>query len=116
LISAKDSSENISSSKSVEVNITGGLRKSIDDIKIAADRTNTKIILTWKYEGHGADKILIYRAEGNENVTLYKSIRGDASQFADKQVRINASYTYYLKVIFKDGAESGFGKKVEIVF
>jgi hypothetical protein len=31
-------------------------------------------------------------------------------------VAINTSYSYYLKVIFTSGEESGFGEKIEVKF
>lgn len=115
-IEATDSSGNTTTSKILKANITGGARKSIENVKATADRANKKIILSWKYNEPDAEKILIYRAEGSENVMLYKSIPGDSKQFADDQVTINTEYNYYLKVVFINGHESGFGDKVEVKF
>ena len=116
VIEAIDSSGNTASSKPLVANITGGVRKVIEDIKVTADRTSKKVVLTWKYSEADSEKILIYRSEGEKSVTLYKTVPGDVKQFVDEQVIINTTYTYYLKVVFKSGEESGFSKKIEIKF
>lgn len=114
VVEAIDSAGNATSSKPLKANVTGGVRKSIEGVKATADRTNKKIILTWKYEEPDAAKILIYRAEGNNPVSLYKSVTGNSKQFEDVQVTINTTYNYYLKVVFTSGEESGFGEKVVV--
>jgi hypothetical protein len=116
VVEATDSAGNKAVSKKLRVNAIGGIRKPITDVKATADRTAKNVILLWKYDEPKADKILIYRSEGTGNVSLYKTIPGDSKQFMDDQVTINTKYTYYLKVVFKNGEESGFGEKVQIVF
>jgi hypothetical protein len=116
VIDAIDSSKNTSSSKTLKVNITGGIRKSIENIKATPNRTDKNIVLTWKYDEPDAEKILVYRAEGSGTVTLYKSIAALNKQFTDEKVAINTEYSYYLKVVFKNGQESGFGEKVAVKF
>lgn len=116
VIEAIDSSGNTTPSKTLKAKITGSARKTIENIKATADRTEKKIILTWKYEEQDAEKILIYRADGNNSVTLYKSIPGDAKQFTDEKIVINTGYSYYLKAVFKNGEESGFGKGVKLTY
>jgi predicted phage tail protein len=116
VIEATDSSGNKSTSKSLKVNIAGGIRKPITDIKATADRSEKKVILTWKYNDPETDKILVYRSQGEGNVSLYKSISGGSQQFVDDQLTIDTKYTYYVKVVFRNGEESGFGEKVEVKF
>jgi uncharacterized protein len=116
VVEAIDSSGNAMPSKPLKANITGGARKSIENVKATADRANKKIVLSWKEIEPDAKKILIYRAEGTNNVTLYKSISGDRKLFEDEMVVINTAYSYYLKIIFTSGEESGFGEKVEVKF
>ncbi|HEU5293073.1 MAG TPA: hypothetical protein VFU05_20650 [Cyclobacteriaceae bacterium] len=62
------------------------------------------------------DKILVYRSAGVGNVSLYKSIAGSSKQFIDDLLTINTNYLYYLKVVFKNGEESGLGEKIEVKF
>jgi uncharacterized protein len=116
VVEAIDSSGNAMPSKALRANLTGGARKSVENVRATADRANKKIVLTWKDSEPDAKKILIYRAEGTNSVTLYKSIPGDSKQFSDDMVSTNTEYSYYLKVIFKNGEESGFGEKVGVKF
>lgn len=116
IIEAIDSAGNATPSKPLRANVTGGVRKPIEGVRVTADRTNKQIILSWRYNEADVDKIVIYRAEGSSPVTLYKSIPGDSKQFIDSQVLINTAYSYYLKVVFKGGAESGFGERVDVGF
>jgi len=115
-VEAIDSGGNATSSKTLKANITGGARKSIENINATPNRTEKKIVLAWRYEEPDAEKVLIYRAEGNGNVTLYKSISANNKQFTDEEVVINTEYSYYLKLVFKNGEESGFGEKVVLKY
>lgn len=116
VIEAIDSSGNITASKPLKATLTGAPEKAIENIKATADRTNKKIILTWKSTVQGAKKILIYRVEGEHPVTLYKSIAGSSNQFVDEQLSLNTKYSYYLKVVFESGAESAFSNLVNVTF
>lgn len=116
VVEATDSTGNKTASKNLRVNIAGGLRKTITDIKATPDRTNNKIVLAWKFDEADVDKVLVYRAEADSQVTLYKSVELGSKQFEDRNVKTNTKYSYYLKVVFKNGEESGFGKKIEVNF
>ena len=116
VIEGMDSSRNIATSRILKVYSVGGVRKPIDLIEASADRTNSKIVLTWKYDELNVAKILIYRAKGDEKVTLYKTIPGERQQFDDQNLSINTKYTYYLKVVFRSGEESPMSNPIEIVY
>jgi uncharacterized protein len=116
LIDAVDSAGNATSSKALVVKITGAPKKSVQDVKAVADHTSKKIIVTWKPSAIPASKILIYRAENEGNVTLYKSLAGDSNGFADDRVSMNSQYSYYIKVVFSSGEESVFSQKVSVSY
>lgn len=116
MVEAVDSSGNISTSRILQVAITGAAGKTVENIKATADRANKRIVLSWKEILPNADKILIYRAEGDGQVNLYKSINGNSAQFSDDSVLVNTTYTYYLKVIYNDRVESAFSKGVKVIF
>ncbi len=115
-VEAIDSSGNQSMSKILKVSIAGGAVKTISNIKGTADRTARQIVLSWKEVTPNAQKILIYRAEGDKPVTLYRSIPGNSLRFTDDQVAMNTVYSYYLKVVLEGGAESEFSESVKIQF
>jgi uncharacterized protein len=116
MLEAVDSSGNSSVSKILKATLTGMPPKPIDNIKAAADRANKQIVLSWKEAVPAAKKILIYRAEGDKPVMLYKSIPGNSLQFFDNQISMNTTYIYYLKVVLEGGAESVFSKETKVNF
>ncbi|HTH56130.1 MAG TPA: hypothetical protein VL728_08780 [Cyclobacteriaceae bacterium] len=76
---------------------------SIKDIALRADRENKTITLSWKYSGTDVEKYLIYRAEGERSLSLYKAIPGTSLVFVDEDVRINNTYAYRIKTLFSKG-------------
>ncbi|MFN8335309.1 MAG: hypothetical protein U0U09_09265 [Cyclobacteriaceae bacterium] len=116
MLEAVDSSGNSSVSKILKATLSGTPPKSIENIKATPDRTKKQIVLSWKETVPGTQKILIYRAEGDQPVALYKSISGNSLQFIDSQVSMNTTYSYYLKVVHQNGAESVFSEDVRVEF
>ncbi|HNC30262.1 MAG TPA: hypothetical protein PKX08_09665, partial [Cyclobacteriaceae bacterium] len=116
MLEAVDSSGNSSVSKILKATLSGTPPKSIENIKATPDRTKRQIVLSWKETVPGTQKILIYRAEGDKPVTLYKAIPGSSSQFIDSQVSMNTTYSYYLKVVLEGGAESAFSEEVKLLY
>lgn len=116
MLEAVDSSGNSSVSKILKATLTGTPPKSIENIKATPDRTKKQIVLSWKETLPDTQKILVYRAEGDNPVTLYKAIPGNSLQFIDSQVSMNTTYSYYLKVVLEGGAESAFSEKLEVRF
>lgn len=116
MLEAVDSSGNSSVSKILKATLSGTPPKSIENIKATPDRTKRQIVLSWKETVPGTQKILIYRAEGDKPVTLYKAIPGNSSQFIDSQVSMNTTYSYYLKVVLEGGAESAFSEEVKLLY
>ena len=116
MLEAVDSSGNSSVSKILKATLSGAPPKSIENIKATPDRTKKQIVLSWKETVPGTQKILIYRAEGDQPVALYKSISGNSLQFIDSQVSMNTTYSYYLKVVHQNGAESVFSEDVRVEF
>lgn len=116
MLEAVDSSGNSSVSKILKATLIGTPPKPIENIKATPDRTKKQIVLSWKETIPGIRKILIYRAEGDQPVALYKSISGNSLQFIDSQVSMNTAYSYYLKVVMEGGAESAFSEELKITF
>jgi uncharacterized protein len=115
-VTAIDSSGNRSVSKGLEVAVSGGERKGLENIKITANRTSKLVALSWKFSDPTAEQIIIYRAEDEEAVSFYKTLSPEKISFEDTRVEMNRQYTYYLKVVYKDGEESGLSKKMEVRF
>lgn len=116
IVVAVDSSGNITGSKPLKAIITGEPTKGIEGIKTVVDRTNNKIVLSWKLSGTQIEKILIYRAAGEGQPALYKTLNGTSREFSDEQIAINQTYSYYLKTVGKNGEEGLFSEKVSVKF
>jgi fibronectin type 3 domain-containing protein len=81
-----------------------------------ADREKKIITLRWKYNETGVVKYMIYRAMGDEPMTLYKTIPADRFLFEDNEVKMNTLYRYRIKSVFKEGRESGFSEERNVQF
>lgn len=87
-----------------------------EKIKAVADQEQKNITLSWSDSNRGITKYMIYRSEGGESISLYKSLSGDARKFVDEKLQMNTVYVYRLKAIYSDGTESKFSDKVEVKY
>jgi fibronectin type 3 domain-containing protein len=90
--------------------------RPVSEIKAMADRTGKQIRLTWNYQEADVTKYLVYRAEQGATLSLYGSLPGSASGFADVRPAVNTSYVYRVKAIFSDGLESAFSEEVRVQY
>ena len=89
-----------------------GLMPDITIFKGTADRENQQIILTWIYKQAGVLNFLIYKAEENKPLRLFKTIDGKNKSFIDTELFINTAYEYRIKAVFAEGAETKFSDKI----
>ncbi|MFS4491323.1 hypothetical protein [Maribacter sp. 2308TA10-17] len=75
-----------------------------------ADRELRFIRLSWKAESTNASEFLIYRATGENPLTLYKTVSAEENNFVDTNLVINKMYTYGLRLVEKDGTQSQLKK------
>jgi fibronectin type 3 domain-containing protein len=116
-IVAEDSVMHQSNSPVFSAKLTeDGIRPIINDISAEINRTQKKITLSWKYKVDGVAKYQIFRAAGEEKISLLKTVTDKNSYYEDFNLVTNSSYKYLLKVIFKDGSESKFSKPVTIEY
>lgn len=102
-----------------------GMETGISNEKGKADRENKQVELTWLCKD-GKEKYLsrfvIYRAYGNAKPVAYESLDptkalgtdGKRYVYKNKQVKMNTSYTYQIKAVYADGAESPLSKKIKV--
>ncbi|MCD9015823.1 fibronectin type III domain-containing protein [Parachryseolinea silvisoli] len=92
-------------------------RVPINSLTALADRTAKNIRLAWDYPGwNDVEKFYVYKSQGGEGLTLFKSLGASVRGFADSSVNNNSSYTYRIKVIFKDGTETPFSSEVVVQY
>jgi fibronectin type 3 domain-containing protein len=80
-------------------------RPSIENFSAQVDRENKSITLQWRYGEKDVAKYLIYRAAGDEPMTLYKSVSGESESFVDVSLKMNTDYQFRIKCVFTDGSE-----------
>lgn len=111
---AKDSSGNESAPakpvKSAVYLPAMGKTVNFDDFTI--DRSSGWVYLRWPVEENTL-KYLIYRGEGDEQLTTYSALSGK-TEFHDKKVKPGSIYRYALKAIYQNGTETQLSKPITI--
>lgn len=77
-----------------------------------ADREKRMILLSWNYSESDINKLIVYRAEGNAGLALYKTLKGDVKNFSDINLKQNVVYTYRIQIIFKNGDQSPISEPI----
>ncbi|MFZ6011686.1 MAG: fibronectin type III domain-containing protein [Bacteroidota bacterium] len=90
------------------------LRPGVKNLKSEVDRTNKSIRIRWSTEDTDITKYLIYRAQGNDGITLYRSIGATEKAFTDQNLEFNKQYTYRIKTVFANGSESSFSEEIKV--
>lgn len=88
------------------------IQPNVVNFRGIADRDNQHILLKWAYKQLGVSKYLLYKAEVDKPLRLFKMIDAKADSFTDAQLYINTAYEYRIKAVFTDGTESGFSKPI----
>lgn len=91
------------------------LKPAPEKVLASADRINKFIQINWQYNLPDVDKILIYRARGEDPITLFKSAP-DSRVFQDKEVEANATYRYCVQVVFKSGMTSKLSEEAVVKY
>jgi hypothetical protein len=114
-LTAVDSSNNESAkSNAILVNLENAkIEQSIFAVKV--DRNKNLIVLSWTMPFY-ASQIRLYRATGDNPLSLYKSLSGDREAFVDSSLTINAEYTYVLQFIDIDSRKSSFSNELKVLF
>ena len=113
-LSAIDSVGN-TSDRSNELIINSFFDQSITpELSAEVDRVNNLIELQWDVPNR-VNEVRLYRAEGNNKITLYKTFDRLTSVFEDRNLTINNEYTYVLQFLF-DMVNPKFSNELSIVF
>ncbi len=100
------------SGKKIDTGVRVGIQKIFTDI----NREKGIVQLAWKKPEGNIYRYLIYRAKGEKEMTLFKSIVGSEVVFTDNDVQTNTRYQYSIKVVFADGSQSVFSKQTTVDF
>lgn len=89
--------------------------QSITRFTGTADREFRLIRLTWKANSQNASEYLIYRAEGDAPLTLYKTIDAAQNNYTDTNLVVSTIYTYAIQLVEKDGTQSQI-KEIKVTY
>lgn len=84
------------------------LKPPITEVRSDVNKKKRIIKLGWKYEQFGIKHFLLYRAVGDNKMSIYKNIDAKDREFYDQDLKMKTAYAYRLKAVFEDGSESPF--------
>lgn len=112
-----DKANNFNLSPFLRVNYETGIRPSVSNIDANVDRQSKTIKITWDLPQEEIYSIQIYRAKSDEEMRLIKTIRDkECIEFVDKDLYINNSYSYKIKIVYKTGINSILSEEVIVVY
>lgn len=82
------------------------LRPKVKGLYAEADRENKYIQLSWRYNEPDVFEIQVYRKEAESNFSIYATVAANSKTFRDINVISNTTYTYGIRVVFRNGALS----------
>lgn len=92
------------------------VKEGLKHILAEADHQQGAIRLRWEKPAEEVLKFAIYRSQGSDPLTLYRTITGQERAFLDSAVGMSKVYTYRLKVYYQDGSESPYSREVKITY
>ena len=97
--------------------IEDGIREKIQTFKANPKLDEKSIELYWNYPLEGVKQFNIYRAQGNQKVTLYEMLKiENVKMFYDKKIQIGTKYKYAIQALFKDGTMSEMSDIKEVSY
>ncbi len=116
LLIAIDSTGNESKlSETVSISSKGNnIAIAISSLKAKKDYEEKSIILSWENTNKDVHSYRIYRAKGEEPLTLYKVVQNKAPLFNDGDVKKNTKYHYRVQVALENGVLSEFSKEIKV--
>jgi len=117
IIIVSDRSNNLSDTARLSVNYETGVRSGVSDIKSIVNREEKTITTTWNLPKDEIYSIQIYRAKNDEPFRLIRTIRDkSATSFIDKDLSINNTYKYKIKIVYKSGISSILSDAVRVAY
>jgi uncharacterized protein len=112
-----DKSGNSSHSMPLAVNYETGNRPAISGLCAVTDRAQKQVSVSWNLPATRIYAIQVYRSKNEEAFRLVKTIRDKtATSFIDKDLNINNTYHYKIKVVYESGLSSVMSAEVSVVY
>jgi fibronectin type 3 domain-containing protein len=114
-IKTLDESKNEVISNELTVFYETGKRPSISSLISEIDLVKKNIVLEWKAPKGEVYSYKIYRTKNDAPFRLLKTIR-DSENYLDKDVAINNTYSYKVKVVYQSGIKSSFSEVLNVKY
>lgn len=115
-LQAVDSAGHISKVSTAPIWFETGVRPPVTQIKTLVDREKKRIALEWTYETKAVEKCLIYRSKAGQPFQIYQTLAGNPQRFEDRDLTINSTYSYKIKVYFTGGVQSQLSEMVKVAY
>ncbi|AWX43040.1 hypothetical protein HME9304_00027 [Flagellimonas maritima] len=90
------------------------LRSKVKGLYAEVDRENKHIQLSWRYNDPDILEIQIFRKEANGDFLRYATLPTESKSFRDKKAIPNTTYSYGIRVIFRNGDASDWNETLII--
>lgn len=80
-----------------------------------ANKLQQSIDISWAYRADDISEFEIYKAKTEEKLRLLRVVPADTRRLTDTNLKINTSYTYGIRAVFKDGRISKL-KKITVKY
>ncbi len=115
-LTAFDEEENKAMSLPRHVIFETGFRPKMKDLTAKVDLEKRKIYLNWNIYDKDVEKYVLYRASESESYIIVGTVEGKETTFTDKELSIGNVYSYKIKAVLKNGAESIFNKPIKVIY
>lgn len=109
----RDDSGNTAVETSSDIYFETGIRPPIQTWK--AEKQNNHILLHWQYQ-LPVKQYRIYRAKNNDLFTLYTTLEGSKTEFADKVLFLGNVYKYKITAVLPGDVKSTMSKVIEVSY
>jgi uncharacterized protein len=111
-----DEAKNYSFENSQSVKFIPAFAPKIKTFTSAVSLEKRNITLNWKYDKTDIYSYTLYKAKGNENLRVYKTVDAQTNNFIDTELYPNNVYRYSIKVTLKSGIESKMSEVLAVEF
>ncbi|TAH24640.1 MAG: hypothetical protein EAZ07_09345 [Cytophagales bacterium] len=96
--------------------IDNGLRQAIEKISGLIEKDKNQILIKWEYPYENVEKMLVYRKSNEDSLRIIKGVYIPTNEFSDKMIKLNTTYVYKLRAVYKNGSSSPFSRDLILKF
>jgi fibronectin type 3 domain-containing protein len=111
-----DEAKNLSTEISPVVKFSPSFAPRIKTLKVVVNLEKRNITLTWQNTIPEVYSYTLYKAKGNEELRVFKTLNEKATSFIDTELYPNNKYHYTIKATLKTGIETKMSKRLTVEF